>query len=150
MLGAQAIGNEPSIILLGRINAAACFLKRHPNSVCIAAGGQGSDETESEAKCIKDYLTSRYGIEAKRIYTDDQSKSTSQNFDNAIKIIKRYNLSDNVAVATDGFHMFRAKLLAQRKGLNAYACPAVTDKRLVLTFYIRELFALPKTVLFNQ
>ncbi len=139
-----------TIILSGRINAAAIYLKSHPNSVCIATGGQGSDEPESEAKCIKDALISQYGISSKRIFTDNTSKDTGQNLDNAIKIIKENNLSDNVAIATDGFHMFRAKFLAGNRGLKAYACPAKTDGRLVLTFYLRELFALPKSVILNR
>jgi uncharacterized SAM-binding protein YcdF (DUF218 family) len=91
-----------------------------------------------------------YSINAKRIFTDNTSKNTGQNLDNAIKIIKENKLSDHVAIATDGFHMFRAKFLAENRGLSAYACPANTDNRLVLTFYIRELFALPKSIILNR
>lgn len=150
VLGAQVRGHSPTTILRGRIEAAAGYLKAHSGAVCIAAGGQGADEDKSEADCIKDTLVSNYGISPDRIYTDTSSTDTLSNFKNADEIIKQNNLSQNVAIATDGFHMFRAKLLASRCGLKPYSCPSSTDKRLAPTFYLRELFALPKTVLFDR
>lgn len=148
--GAQVRGHSPTIILRGRIEAAASFLKAHSGAVCIATGGQGADEDESEAKCIKDTLVSNFGISPDRIYTDNSSTDTRSNFENAYEIIKQNNLSQNVAIATDGFHMFRSKILASRCGLKPYACPASTDVRLAPTFYLRELFALPKSVLLDR
>lgn len=150
VLGAKVSGNTPTIILQGRIDAAGKFLKSHPNAKCIATGGKGSDERISEAECIKETLIKQYGIDEKRIFTDPVSVNTLQNLRNSKKIIKENKLSDNVAVATDGFHIFRAKMIARRQGLKPYSCPAVTDKRLALTFYLRELFALPKSVIADR
>lgn len=146
VLGAKVSGKTPTIMLQGRIDAAGKFLKEHPKAKCIAAGGKGSDERISEADCIKEYLIKQYGIDEKRIYTDPVSVNTQQNLRNSKKIIKENNLSDDVAVVTDGFHIFRAKMIAKRIGLKPYSCPASTDRRLVHTFYLRELFALPKSV----
>lgn len=150
VLGAKAVGGVPTIDLAGRIDAAAKYLGSHPQAVCIATGGRGGDETESEAQTIRNWLISRYGIESGRIYMDTTSKDTKQNFENARKIIREHGLPENVAVATDGFHMFRAKLIARRLGQKAYSCPAATDWRIAPTLYIRELFALPKTVLLDR
>lgn len=150
VLGAQVKNSRPTLILSGRIKAAAEYLLAHPDSVCIASGGQGSDEDISEAKCIRDTLVTEYGIDAGRIYLEDASYSTSQNLENSAAIIAEKGLSANVVIATDGFHLYRAKKLARWKGLTPYSCPASTDNRLVLYLYIREFIGIPKTLLFDR
>lgn len=150
VLGAQVVNSRPTLILAGRIKAAADYLTAHPDAVCIASGGRGADEDISEAKCIHDTLVSDYHIDAGRIYMDDTSYNTSQNLENSANIILANDLSTNVLLATDGFHLFRAKTLAGWKGLTPYSCPASTDKRLILYLYIRELFGIPKTLLLDR
>lgn len=150
VLGAQVVNSRPTLILAGRIKAAADYLTAHPDAVCIASGGRGTDEDISEAKCIRDTLVSDYHIDAARIYMDDASYNTSQNLENSAEIILANDLSTNVLLATDGFHMFRAKTLAGWKGLTPYSCPASTDRRLILYLYIRELIGIPKTLLLDR
>ena len=150
VLGAQVVNSRPTLILAGRIQVAAKYLTAHPDSMCIASGGRGADEDISEAKCIRDTLVSDYHIDAKRIYMEDASYNTSQNLENCAKIIAAKGLSTNVLLATDGFHMFRAKTLAGWKGLTPYSCPASTDRRLVFYLYIRELIGIPKTLLLDR
>ena len=148
--GAQVKNSRPTLILSGRIKAAAEYLLAHPDSVCIASGGRGSDEDISEAKCIRDTLVTEYKIESGRIYMDDASYSTSQNLENSAGIIAENGLSENVVIATDGFHLYRAKTLASWKGLTPFSCPASTDNRLVLYLYIREFMGIPKTLLLDR
>jgi len=150
VLGAQVVNSRPTLILSGRIQAAANYLISHPDAVCIASGGQGDDEDISEAKCIRDTLVSAYGIDSSRIFLEDNSFNTNQNFINSASIIQEKKLSGNVVIATDGFHMFRAKTLAAKNGLTAYSLPASTDKRLVFYLYIREFFAIPKTLFLDR
>jgi len=150
VLGAQVKNSRPTLILAGRIQAAAAYLLSHPDSVCIASGGQGADENISEASCIQDTLVSDYGIDSDRIYLEDASFNTSQNLENSALIISEKELSKNVVLATDGFHMYRAKTLAGWKGLTPYSCPAATDKRLVFYLYVRECMGIPKTLLFDR
>jgi len=150
VLGAQVKNSRPSLILSGRIKAAAEYLAAHPESVCIASGGKGSDEDISEAKCIRDTLVSEYDIDSARIILEDRSLNTNQNMANCAAVIAGKGLSADVVVITDGFHMFRAKLLAGRKGLTPYSCPVPTDIRLLPAMYIREFVGIPKTLLFDR
>lgn len=147
VLGAQVRNSRPTLILSGRIKAAADYLLAHPDAVCIASGGRGADEDISEAQCIRDTLVAVYGITEDRIYMEDRSTSTDENLGYSAEIIRANGLSSNVVIATDGFHMFRARLIAGRKGLHAYPCCAATDPRLALYLYIRECLAIPKTLL---
>jgi len=150
VLGAQVRNSRPTLILAGRIKAAAEYLIAHPDAVCIASGGRGADEDISEAKCIRDTLVKTYGIDEDRIYMEDRSTSTDENLGYSAEIIRTNGLSTNVVIATDGFHMFRARLIAGRKGLAAFPCCADTDARLMLYLYIRECLAIPKTILLNR
>lgn len=150
VLGAKVDGNTPSLILMGRIAAAAGYLENEPAAPCIASGGQGSDETRTEASAIREWLAKEYHIGAERIYMDGASENTAQNIDNAAAILKAKGLGKNVVIVSDGFHLFRAKLLAKRRGLNACGLPARTDARLIVPLTIREVFALPKSILFNK
>jgi len=150
VLGAQVKNSRPTLILSGRIKAAAEYLTAHPDCVCIASGGRGSDEDISEAKCIRDTLVTEYGIESGRIYLEDASYSTSQNLENSAEIIADHGLPSSVVIVTDGFHLYRAKTLARWKGLSPYSCPASTDNRLVFYLYIREFIGIPKTLLLDR
>lgn len=150
VLGAQVVNSRPTLILAGRIRAAAGYLEAHPDSLCIASGGQGPDEDISEAQCIRDVLVSDYGIDSGRILMEDASYNTSQNLENSAEIIAARGLSKNIVIVTDGFHMFRAKTLAGWKGLRPYSCPVSTDKRLVFYLYVREFIGIPKTLLLDR
>jgi len=150
VLGAQVVNSRPTLILAGRIHAAAGYLEAHPDSLCIASGGQGPDEDISEAQCIRDVLVSDYGIEPGRILMEDASYNTSQNLGNSAEIIAARGLSKNIVIVTDGFHMFRAKTLAGWKGLVPYSYPVPTDKRLVFYLYVREFIGIPKTLLLDR
>jgi len=150
VLGAQVKNSRPTLILSQRIHAAADYLAAHPDAVCIASGGQGSDEDISEAQCIRDTLINDCNINPGRIYLEDTSVSTTENLKNSAGIIAKMNLSRNVVLVTDGFHMFRAKFLTSREGLTPFAYPAQTDRRLVFYLYVRELFGIPKSLLLDR
>ncbi|MCH5320667.1 MAG: YdcF family protein, partial [Eubacterium sp.] len=53
VLGCRVKGDEPSLALLKRVDAAYRFLLNNPNSVAILSGGQGRDENLSEALCMQ-------------------------------------------------------------------------------------------------
>ncbi|MBQ2569630.1 MAG: YdcF family protein, partial [Ruminococcus sp.] len=54
-------------------------------------------------------------------------------------------LNPDIAVVTDGFHQFRAKLIAQKQGVTGKlgAFCADTDWVFVPTYTVREWLALP-------
>ena len=87
ILGAKVNGTQPSLMLKQRIEAAAEYLKRNPNTIAIASGGKGSDENISEAQCIYEQLVA-LGIEPERILMENQSTSTVENLEFSARIIK--------------------------------------------------------------
>ena len=151
VLGAEVNDDgTPSSMLSKRIIAVERYLKSNPNTFCIASGGKGTNENISEAQCIYNELVIR-GIEPSRIFIDDKSTKTRENIINSVKIIKENKLSDNLTVATDGFHQLRSRIIAQKYGVTSYigTVNAKTDFYLVPTYYVREWIALPWEVVFH-
>ena len=139
ILGCTVHGEEPCDILKARIAAAAEYLKAHPDVIAIPCGGiVQKDQTKSEAEVIKERLIAA-GIEDERIITEDKSKTTVQNFQNAKKILEeRGESGSKLAFLSSESHLLRASLIAKRAGLPMLCIPAKTPKKEFVKSYIRE------------
>lgn len=141
VLGCKVYGERPSIMLEERLKAAIKYLQANPEAVCIVSGGQGADETISEAQCMYLYLTNS-GIASERIYKEDQSTTTRENLAFSHEIIKEHGLNENIAIATNNFHEYRAGKIADGLGLEHGAVSGDTALWLLPTYYARELLAI--------
>lgn len=141
VLGCKAYGERPSIMLEERLKAAVKYLNANTEAACIVSGGQGADETISEAQCMYLYLINN-GIASERIYKEDQSTTTRENIAFSYEIIKEQGLNENIAIATNNFHEYRAGEIADDLGLEHGAVPGDTALWLLPTYYARELLAI--------
>lgn len=149
VLGAGLNGNAPSEILQDRINHAYTYLTAHPDTICIASGGMGSDEQISEALCIYNELTAM-GIDPERIWLEDHSTSTVENFRYSLILLQETTGSapERIGVISNEFHLFRVGLIAQSHGLDADLIPAPTSNILIrISYTLREIVALWKYLL---
>ena len=135
---------EPSTILSGRINAAENYLVENKGSSAILSGGKGTDEVKSEARCMYDVMTSD-GIAPEKLYVEDKSTTTRENFELSEKIIEEKKLNPNLAVTTDRFHQLRARIITMQLGIKGEVGAVNADApfRYVPTYMVREWFALP-------
>lgn len=113
ILGARVNGKEPSLSLQTRVNKAVEYLNENPETLVVASGGQGEDEEISEAECII-RLLKEAGIDESRIIREDKSTSTAENIRYSYALMEDENAT--VGVVTNGYHMFRAKLIAGSNG----------------------------------
>lgn len=144
VLGAQVYSAERmGVSLTNRINAACEYLNENPQSVCIVTGGQGTDEPCPEALAEKNALV-RFGIDESRIYMEDNSRNTRQNFLYAKEIADENHLGNEFVIVTQGFHLWRAMQLAESAGLTVTPLAAETDLLLLPEYYGRELLSLTK------
>lgn len=144
VLGSQVYSAERmGRALTNRINAAYDYLTENPNVSVIVTGGQGTDEPCPEALTEKNALV-RLGIDDTRIYMEDNSRNTRQNFLYAKKLADENNLGDEFVIVSQGFHLWRASKLAQSAGLTVYPLAAETDPLLLPEYYGRELLSLTK------
>ena len=141
ILGARVKGEEPSLSLQYRIDAAAEYLLQNKEAIAIASGGQGPDEGISEALAIKRGLQ-KLGVEESRIILEDQSTSTYENLTYSKELMSDTNQQG--IVVSNGFHLYRAVLMAEEIGLHVTGLPAKTPAISGIQAHVREYAALTK------
>lgn len=139
VLGCKVRNGVPSLMLRRRLDAAYDYLAEHPDVPVIVCGGQGEDEAMSEAQCMFDYLTDK-GIDAERIYREDESTSTIENLRNAQEILNENGWDSRITIVTDGYHQLRASMIAGKLDLESDHISAYTSWYLVPTYWVREWF----------
>ena len=137
ILGCQVRGEEPSVMLKSRLDAALDVLRENPEAVCIASGGKGDNENISEAECMRRYLIAN-GIEDARIIVEDKSESTEENLAFSRVILDKLGISDNIMIVTSEFHQYRAAVYAKKNGLQTGSHSAKTPVWNLLNYWVRE------------
>ena len=139
ILGARVEENGPSGSLRERIETAADYLQRNPETIAVASGGQGDDEPMSEAACIFDHLVAR-GIDPERILLEDSSTSTVENLTNSFALLE--GKGDRIGIVTNDFHVFRALCIGRARSPHAlYPVPARSFVGGFVHYSMREFFA---------
>ncbi|MBR1863314.1 MAG: YdcF family protein [Ruminococcus sp.] len=150
VLGCKVNGEKPSRMLRRRLDAAAKALDEHPEAVCIVSGGQGSNEKISEAEAMKRYLLEK-GIEEERLIMEDRSTSTYENLKYSFELTDEMGLGRDITIVTDGFHQYRASLIAKELGAGEItACSAYTEPRFLPTYWVREWLGLSYFFVFGK
>ena len=141
ILGCKVKNGAPSLMLRRRLDTAYTYLADNPNVCVIVSGGQGKDESVSEAKCMRDYLIGR-GIAPERIFEEDKSTTTDENLRFSHDIIRQEGLPEHITIVTDGFHQLRSDMKAKKLGMEAYNISAHTPWWLAPTYWVREWFGI--------
>jgi uncharacterized SAM-binding protein YcdF (DUF218 family) len=142
VLGAGLNGSEPSEALASRLRTARDYLQRHGEVICVVSGGQGANEDIPEADAMKRWLTAR-GIAAERLLTERASTSTAENIRLSLELLRsEYGDVTDALICSDGYHLFRARRLAERNGATGYALEA-PGRYVYLSVlgYFREFFS---------
>lgn len=142
ILGCKVIDDQPSLMLRHRLNTALEYLKCHPDAPVIVTGGAGPMANYTEGEVEAAYLLD-HGIEAERIYIENKSVNTMENFKNAAAIIRQEGLPEQVIIVTDAFHQWRGAQYARRAGLSGEAAlSASTPWGLFPSYLVREMAAM--------
>lgn len=138
VLGAQVRAGGPSKVLQYRLDCAAEYLEKNPNTVCIVSGGQGKNEPYPEAEGMAEYLLQK-GIPENRLLLEDKSKTTEQNISNSMKLMEP---DASVGIITNDFHVFRALQIARGQGLEqACGIAAKSNTKYLPNNMLREYLA---------
>lgn len=141
VLGAGIRGERVSASLAKRLDAAALYHDKNPNALIVVSGGQGKQETISEALAMERYLIEK-GVKQDVIIKEDCSTSTIENFSFSLQILKDKFISDpKIAFVSNDFHIFRSEQIAKSLGLDVRHFAADTPRPIVPMIYLRELIA---------
>ncbi len=144
ILGAALWGEEMSPSLRYRMDTALSYLKQNPRTKVIVSGGQGVGEDMPEAVAMQRFLLEK-GVPQERIIVEDRAQTTSENILFSKKLMK----SNQAVLVTNDFHILRAKLLAERAGIEAQTLSAPTPESVKVKLFVREYAALLKSWLFD-
>lgn len=153
VLGYKVNGDQPSLMLRRRLECALEYLRSNKQAVCVVSGGQGSNESYSEAYVMEKFLVEN-GIAPERIEQEALSTNTDCNIANSLQLIKQKGLPRQIIVCTDGFHQLRAWMYLQRYAVgqladasHSTAISGRTPTAVVPSYAMRELFGILKMLL---
>ncbi len=138
VLGAALHGDKVTWVLSNRLDTAADYLETHPECIAVVSGGQGSGEDMPEAVGMKRYLMEVRRIDENRIYTEEQSTSTLENFRYSMELIEKELGRRRIAFVTTDFHVFRAGRVARAAGLPAPGIAAPDVWYIRINNFMRE------------
>ncbi|MBR0436577.1 MAG: YdcF family protein [Clostridia bacterium] len=139
VLGAAVHGDRVTWVLSNRLDTAADWLESHPDALCVVSGGQGSGETVSEASAMQKYLVGQKGVEPSRILVEDRAESTKENFAFSKALIEQTLGKDaKIAFVTTDFHVFRARRVALKTGIDAEGIAAPDVWYIRINNFLRE------------
>ncbi|MBF2573732.1 YdcF family protein [Listeria welshimeri] len=153
VLGSGLVGGDRvPPLLASRLNRAIKFhekqyLKKGKRATFIVSGGQGANETISEAEAMRAYLIEK-GIDENFIIMEDKSVNTLQNMKFSKEKMDAIMPTYNSLFATNNFHLFRAGIYARKAGLKSQGIGAKTALYYMPNALIREFIAI--TVMYKK
>lgn len=150
ILGSQVLGTPAvaSPTLADRLDVAVQYLNENSETKVVVCGGQGEDESATEASVMAKYLIDK-GIDANRVYQEDKSRRTAEQFIFANRVL---SLGKTVVVTND-FHILRSIMLAKRSGIHdvsGLSAPLAFNNGDKYVALIREPLALANSWLFDH
>ena len=151
ILGAGLRGEVPSTALFQRLYSSLEYVEINPNVKIVVSGGRGPGESITEAEAMKRFLI-KHGVAKGQIIKEERSTSTLENLKFTTEILEKLEKKENIeiTIVTNNFHMFRAKFLALRQGLQVYGYPAPLHPMLVPTYFAREYLAVINSFVFDR
>ena len=153
VLGCKVEEQGPSVLLRDRLEEALDYWEEHPGLTIVVSGGQGPNEPTTEARAMADYLMEG-GVAEDQILLEGDSHNTAQNLRLSMAVLEKAeaDLSGGVILVSNGFHLTRARMLAERFGLEKVSTLAAPTSHLLsrIHMYIREPIALVKSFLLDR
>lgn len=155
ILGCKVEESGPTQMLKDRLNTALDYLNGLDSPIpVIVSGGQGLDEPETEAAAMADYL-SQAGCNEAYIYLEDNSHNTAENLGYSVALLESLSLDpaeDEILIVSNGFHLTRARMLAERFGYGHVSTLAAPSSHLPsrISMFFREPLALVKSFLLDR
>jgi len=142
VFGAAEYNGSPSPVLKARLDHARELEDRSLAPAIITTGGSGGDAHFTEGGVARDYLIQQ-GVAEDKIFSETRSETTYESVKSAAQILHERHARTCIAVS-DGFHLYRIKLMFRTLGITAYTSPApdspIEDDPTLRTLYsLREV-----------
>ncbi len=121
VFGAAQYAGRPSPVFKARLDHAFDLEELGLAPTVITTGG-GVDPHFTEAGVGTDYLIQK-GVAAEKILSETRSQTTFESVKAVAQLLHERRSSTCIAVS-DGFHLYRIKLMFAAQGITAYGSPA--------------------------
>ena len=142
VLGAAVEGGHPSPVFEERINHALNLYREGVAPYIIFTGGVGEGQDYSESSVAEAYALV-HGVPHTAILTENASRTTKQNINEAFKVMQGRGLNSAILVS-DPLHLKRASVMAKNVGVEAVSSPTPTTRyrtwKTKLGFLVREIY----------
>lgn len=141
VLGTAQYNGRPSPDLKARLDEALDAYNQGYATYIVVTGGKQPGDAYTEAETGQIYLTDR-GVPETAILMEEQGNDSWESMQGAARVLKERHLT-RVLLISDGFHLFRLKLMAKELGLIAYAraasnSPIAPNSRNEFNYVLRE------------
>lgn len=145
VLGAGIRGERVTVPLAYRLNSAVEYHQKNPDAIIVVTGGQGYQETVTEAEAMEKYLL-RKGVNPDKIIKEEKATSTNENMRFTKELLDEHFEGDySVVVITNNFHTYRGVQIAKMEGFSkVYRKPAGLKWYNMAPCYLRESLAVLK------
>jgi uncharacterized SAM-binding protein YcdF (DUF218 family) len=142
VFGAAEYNGTPSPVFKARLDHAQELDDRELAPLIITTGGNGGDPHFTEGGVARDYLIQQ-GVAEAKIVSETRSDTTYESVEAVAQILMQRHARTCIAVS-DGFHLYRIKLMFRALGITAYGSPApdspIEDNPTLRTLYsLREM-----------
>lgn len=139
VFGAAQYNGTPSPVLKARLDHAFELEDQGFAPLVITTGGSGGDPHFTEADVGRDYLIQQ-GVAEDKILSEPESDTTYKSVKAVATLLRQRNKKACIAVS-DGFHLYRIKLMFGSLGIVAYGSPA-PDSPIEADPFLRTLHSL--------
>jgi uncharacterized SAM-binding protein YcdF (DUF218 family) len=153
VLGAAQYNGRPSPVFRARLDHAATLYQRGFAPVVLVTGDVGPRDTLNEANAGRDYLV-RLGLPGEAVLPLAGGHDTYTSLEQVRRWFQGKD-SRRVLLVSDGFHMLRLRIIAERLDLTPYTSPAPgspihANVRRNTGYLFAEGFKVPITWLFQH
>lgn len=143
VLGAGLRGDIPSAVLTSRLKVTLDYMEDNPKCIAVLTGSRGPGETRTEASAMAEWLISR-GVDKSRLILEEEAHNTAQNVKYSLALLEDMEIDGEIMVVSSEFHLWRAKKIFARYGMDVYSLPAPTPEigLVPLNSYVREYFSI--------
>jgi uncharacterized SAM-binding protein YcdF (DUF218 family) len=121
VFGAAEYDGRPSPVFRARLDHANELFRMGLAPVIITTGGYAADPKFSEGGVGHDYLM-RKGVPEAALIAETQASDTSESSARVAAIMRENHMTSCIAVS-DGYHMFRIRMMLEHQGLKVFLAP---------------------------
>jgi vancomycin permeability regulator SanA len=122
VLGTAQYNGWPGPVFRARLDRAIDLWRAGYAPVLVVTGGKMPGDGYTEAEAAWAYLTDA-GVPAEVIVTENAASDTWESMQGIAALLRPLGI-DQVIVVSDGFHLFRTRMMARDVGLWAWGSPA--------------------------